>query len=61
MSTEAKRTTIYLSADLEKRLDRLKQEKYYKESQSSMISTLIRLGAEVDERDIKKLPTTSNG
>lgn len=50
MSTDAKRTTIYITQDLQETLDKLKKERYYKKSQSAMISRLIKLGADIEEK-----------
>lgn len=48
MSTELKRTTIYLPKELEPELDDLRQRKFYKSSQSNMIGHLIKLGMQVE-------------
>lgn len=44
MATESKRFTISLTPELEHRLDRAKQEKYYNRSQSQMVRDLILRG-----------------
>lgn len=44
MATENKRFTISLTPELEHRLDRAKQEKYYNRSQSQMVRDLILRG-----------------
>lgn len=48
MSTELKGTTIYLPKELETELDKLKQRKFYKSSQSKMIGHLIKLGIQAE-------------
>lgn len=59
MSTERKRTTIYLPKELEEELDALKQKKFYKSSQSNMIGHLIKLGMRAENES--PAPTTQEG
>lgn len=46
MATDMKRFTISLTKDMEVRLDRLKQAKYYNTTRNRMIQDLICLGLE---------------
>ena len=46
MATDMKRFTISLTKDMEARLDRLKQAKYYNTTRNRMIQDLICLGLE---------------
>lgn len=44
MSTKLKRFSISVPEEMEKRLDTIKQERYYKKNQTEMIRDLIDLG-----------------
>ena len=46
MATELKRLTITIPEDLESALDKVKQERFYNDSQSEMIRQLIVAGLE---------------
>ena len=54
MATDMKRQTISLTEDMEARLDRVKQAKYYNTSRSKMLQDLICMGLDVMEELIKK-------
>ena len=49
MSTILKRLSVSIPTDIEKDLDRLKQEKFYNETQSEMKRQPIRLGVQASK------------
>lgn len=53
MSTNMKRFSVSLTPDLEKRLDTIKKERFYKNTQTQMIRELIKLGLDSFEHDNK--------
>ncbi|MGN0483940.1 MAG: hypothetical protein ACI4HI_10355 [Lachnospiraceae bacterium] len=53
MATDLKRFTISVTPEMEERLDKAKQELYYKDTQNRMIRDLILLGLNAIEGDSK--------
>lgn len=53
MATELKRMMLTIPSDLEDGLDRLKQQKFYKTSQSNMLAYLLRLGLQTENGEKK--------
>jgi len=53
MATELKRLTITIPEDLESALDKVKQERFYNDSQSEMIRQLIVAGLKAREAEEK--------
>lgn len=51
MATNLKRFTISLTPTLEKKLDKLKKERYYRTTQNDMIRELISLGLNALEKE----------
>ena len=51
MATDMKRFTISLTKEMEADLDKLKQAKYYKTTQNTMIQDLVILGIEVMKKE----------
>lgn len=63
MSTDFKRFTVSVSPDMEQRLDKIKQEKYYNRSQSQMVRDLIDRGLaaiQQEKADETKKPCGKN-
>lgn len=54
MATNLKRFTISVSDDMELKLDRMKQMKYYNTSKSRMIQDLIFIGLETLNKEMEK-------
>lgn len=52
MATDMKRFTISVTDDMEERLDRLKQAKYYKVTRNRMIQDLICIGLDTMQDEI---------
>lgn len=52
MATDMKRFTISVTDDMEERLDRLKQAKYYKVTKNRMIQDLICIGLDTMQDEI---------
>lgn len=46
MSTTLRRISVTIPSELEKSLDELKKEKFYKESHSEMLRQLLKLGVQ---------------
>lgn len=60
MSTNMKRFTVSVSDEIEKQLDRLKQEKYYNTSQNKMVQDLIAIGIAEMQKEIDAGETDSS-
>lgn len=52
MATDMKRFTISVTDEMEVRLDRMKQIKYYKTTKNKMIQDLICIGLDVLEKEM---------
>lgn len=61
MATDMKRFTISVTDEMEVRLDRIKQIKYYKTTKNKMIQDLICIGLDVMQKEIDSIgkPNTS--
>lgn len=53
MSTNMKRFSVSVTPDLEKRLDTIKKERFYKKTQTQMIRELIKRGLDSFEHNNK--------
>lgn len=51
MATDLKRFTISVTSELQKKLDKVKQERFYKATQNDMIRELINRGLEALEKE----------
>ena len=54
MATSMKRFTISVTDDMDRKLDRMKQVKYYNTTRNKMIQDLIMLGLETMSKEMKK-------
>ena len=54
MATSMKRFTISVTDDMDRKLDRMKQVKYYNTTRNKMIQDLIMLALETMSKEMKK-------
>ena len=55
MATDLKRFSISVTDEMEVRLDRMKQIKYYKTSKNKMIQDLLCIGLDVMQKEIDSI------